>query len=185
MLFRSKNLVLLEVAPRIPGSSGLSRVSGVNLPLLSLYDHFNIPVEVTSEKINLAIERTLINRYSHNVIYNKVYIDFDDTLIINDEINTLAVKFLFQCINNRVKIILITRCKGDLMALLDKYRLRNIFDEIIHIKNGEPKSKFIDKSGGVFIDDSYKERKEVLTSIKNIYTLDSSMLSMLIKHSEV
>lgn len=174
-------LVLLEIAARIPGTSALSRVCGANLPLLTLYHFLKIPIQVIPEEINASIERTLANRYKHNISFARVYIDFDDTLIINGDINTLAIRFLYQCINASIPITLITRHKADINEILKRFRLYEIFDKIIHLRNNELKSDYIHEEDALFIDDSFKERNEV-KSAKNLVTIDSTMIEMLINN---
>ncbi len=80
-------------------------------------------------------------------------------------------------------MILLTRHQGDLTSTLQKYRLTSIFDEVIHIRDGTPKSAHIMRSGAIFIDDSFTERAEV-ARVCGIPTFDASMLEMLIEQAE-
>ena len=74
------SLKLLEVAPRIAGTMALYRVQGINFPLLSLYEQEGVSVSILRNHVNVEIDRCLINRYRHDLKYDVVYIDLDDTL---------------------------------------------------------------------------------------------------------
>lgn len=154
-------LKLLEVAPRIGGTSALSRVRGVNLPLLSLYEADRLPVHITAAGYDVEIDRALRNRYRHNLDYRTLYVDFDDTLVVHGRVNFDLVKLLYQALHRGVRIVLITRHAGDLPVALNHYRLAGLFDEIVHLRAGEPKADFIRESRAIFIDDSFAERSEV------------------------
>jgi len=172
-------LKLLEIAPRIAGTMALHRVQGINFPLLSIFEQERYPIEIMANPNHVEIDRALINRYRHNVQFEAVYVDLDDTLILDGKINIPVLSFLFQCINEGKKIILLTKHVGNLSGTLENYRLSQIFDEIIHISSDASKSDHIREASAIFIDDSFKERKEVYEQ-RGILTFDSSMLEMLI-----
>jgi carbamoyl-phosphate synthase large subunit len=154
-------LKLLEVAPRIGGTSALSRVRGVNLPLLSLYESDRLPVQITPAHYSVEIDRALRNRYVHDIDYRTLYVDFDDTLVTHGRVNFDLVKLLYQALHRGVRLVLLTRHAGDLPTALGRYRLAGIFDEIIHLRAAESKADFIHDPRAVFIDDSYAERSLV------------------------
>jgi hypothetical protein len=170
---------LLEIAPRIPGTMALQRVKGINLPLLSLYEHQRIPLTIMTNSIDIEIDRALINRYKYNLSYRKVYVDLDDTLIINNKINTLLIRFLYQCLNNNISIILITKHSEDLQATLQKHRINGIFEEIIHLNSSDSKVNYISDTNSIFIDDSFSERQSVYKNL-GIPTFDCSMIEILL-----
>lgn len=153
--------VLLEVAARLGGSSSYFRAKGVNFALLSAFDTFDIPVSVSSNSYDVILDRALGSSYLINMNYSKAYIDFDDCLLINGQVNLMLVQFLFQCLNRKISLTLITRHEFDIHESLTQLRLNAIFDEVIHLKNGEKKSDFIDSANAIFIDDSHRERKDV------------------------
>lgn len=171
-------LKLMEVAPRIGGTSALSRVRGVNLPLLSLYEAERLPVQIAPSDYDVEIDRALINRYRHKISYQTLYLDFDDTLVINQKLNVELVKLLYQAINRGVRLVLLTRHSGDLAAQLRRWRINNLFDEIIHLGPAESKADFIKAKDAVFIDDSFAERKAVHKKT-GIAVLDPSMIDLL------
>lgn len=154
-------LKLLEVAPRIGGTSALSRVRGVNLPLLSLYEADRLPYRVVSADFTVEIDRALRNRYRHSIEYDTLYVDFDDTLIVRGRVNYDLVRLLYQALNRGVKLVLLTRHGGELDVMLRRYRLSTLFDDIVHLRAGEPKADAILNRRAIFIDDSFAERTAV------------------------
>ncbi len=172
-------LKLLEVAPRIGGAMAYDRARGVNLPLLSLYEQERVPVKIRANDFDLELDRALVNRYSHNVGYHTVYVDLDDTLIIDDLVNTILMRFLFQCVNRGIRIVLLTRHDGDLKGKLERHRLAGIFDQIIRVPPLTSKAAYVDCGEAVFIDDSFSER-EAVRELCGIATFDCSMLEVLI-----
>ncbi|BAY92024.1 MULTISPECIES: ATP-grasp domain-containing protein [unclassified Tolypothrix] len=170
---------LLEIAPRIAGTMAVHRVKGINFPLLSIYEQERIPIEILINQIDVSIDRALINRYKHHIEYNKVYVDLDDTLILNGKLNLELIKFLYQCLNRDINIILITKHKGDVKETLSKYRIFSIFDQIIHIDSRSSKADYICDDKSILIDDSFSERKDVSKRL-GILTFDCSMLEMLL-----
>jgi carbamoyl-phosphate synthase large subunit len=172
-------LTLLEVAPRIAGAMALDRVRGANLPLLSLYVVMGVKVSLLLNRVNVRMDRALTNRYGHDLSFTHVYVDYDDTLIVNGKVNLDLVKFLYQCLNSHVNLTLVTRHKGNVESELRRRRLNGLFDNIQVVGPDDSKSDVIDPSGGaIFVDDSFSERKEVADTI-GIATFDSSMLEML------
>jgi len=176
-------LVLLEVAPRIAGAMAAHRVAGVNFPLLSIFEHERIPLRVKTNAGNIELDRALFNRYRHDIQFNTTYIDLDDTLILNGKVNLLVIKFIYQCLNQEKKIILITRHRGDLEATLCKHHLSHVFDEIIHVPENGRKADVIGKNDAIFVDDSYSERMDVANHC-GIRTFDCSMLELLTEQAE-
>jgi predicted ATP-grasp superfamily ATP-dependent carboligase len=172
-------LKVMEVAPRIGGTSALSRVHGVNLPLLSLYESERLPVQVQPGNYSVEIDRALINRYRHNIRYQTLYVDFDDTLVVRGKLNVELVKLLYQGINHGVRLVLLTRHSGDLKSQLCRWRLDKLFDAVVHLSPTESKADFIKEKNAVFIDDSFAERK-IVHETTGIITLDSSMVELLL-----
>lgn len=174
------NFKLLEIAPRISGAMATHRVLGVNFPLLSIYEQERVDFEIMTNNLEVELDRSLANRYKLNIDYDKVYVDLDDTIIVNGKLNTQLMRFLYQAINQDCRIILLTRTLSDVDRVLEKWRLKSCFDEVILLGKKEAKSDFINPEKAIFIDDSFSERKEVFDKHK-ISTFDCSMVEALIK----
>ncbi len=170
---------LLEVAPRIAGTGAVHRVLGVNFALLSLYEHARVPVRIDALDADVLLDRALTNRYRHDLRYSAVYVDLDDTLVVRGEINTRLAPFLFQCLNERRRLVLITRHASDLAATLARHRLGGLWDDVVHITDGAPKADHIREPDAILIDDSFRERREAHERL-GIATFDSSMVELLI-----
>jgi len=176
---RSKELTLLEVAPRIAGTMGLHRVLGVNFPLLSIYEHRREPLTIMPLRVAVEVDRALENRFRHDVEYDIAYFDLDDTLLLNGKVNLEVVRFLYQCLNKGKSVVLITKHSRDLNATLARHRLTGLFDRIVHCKKGDSKADCIVEPRAILIDDSFSERALVARE-RGILTFDCSMLEMLI-----
>ena len=173
-------LKLMEISPRIPGTMGLSRNIGVNFPLLTIYNMIGYDIDLLENDYNIMVDRAFINRYKLGLDYEFVYIDFDDTVICNDKVNLDVIRFIYQSLNNKKKIYLLTRHKQDIYKSLKKYKISNeLFDDIIEVKGEELKSKYITKNNSIFIDDSFKERKDVKDNL-NIPVFDVDMVECLL-----
>jgi hypothetical protein len=172
-------LVLMEIAPRIAGAMALNRNRGINLPLLSIYDAFKVKVDIILSDFSLEMDRALTNRFITNLSYEHVYIDLDDTIILNGNINTQLIAFLYQCINRKIKVHLVTRYSGNLSQILQEYRISQLFDSCFQLTEREKKSSCIRFSNSIFIDDSFKERKEVFENL-GIPVFDCDSVELLI-----
>jgi hypothetical protein len=154
---------LMEISTRIAGTMCLTRAKGVNLPLLSVYIAMGYDVEVLPNNYRVQVDRTLISRYKINYDYEIIYIDLDDTILINGEINLNIIRFIYQCFNKKKKIILLTKHDDEnVYDTLSRYNISDkLFHEIIQIPNESRKSEFIENNNAIFIDNSFIERKEV------------------------
>ena len=171
---------LLEIAPRVSGTMGLSRNTGINYPLLTIFINLNIDVEIIENKFDLEVDRAFINRYSSNINYHYIYVDLDDTLIINNKVNAYLMMFLYQAVSHKKKILLITKHKHDVNKTLNNYLIpKSMFSKVIHITNEENKSDFIHHLDAIFIDDSFAERLAV-AKIKKIPVFDCSEIESLV-----
>lgn len=153
---------LLEISTRCAGTMCLSRAQGVNLPLLSVYTAMGFDISVSKNPYNIIMDRTLISRYKMDYEYENVYFDFDDTLIINNQVHLPAIRFLYQCKNQNKNVVLLTKHENDLDKTLEKYAIsKNLFNEIIHLKNDDKKIDYIKSKKAIFVDNAFQERVAV------------------------
>ena len=171
--------MLLEIAPRIAGAMGYYRNLGINFPLLSVFDRMDIEVALLRNNYHLEMDRALTNRFKSDIVYQHVYIDLDDTIIASNMVNPWVVAYLYQCLNKKIKIHLITRTTDKINNILKEYRLSPIFDSIIKLCDGEKKSDYIKERSSIFIDDSFRERNTVATNL-GIPTFDTSSIESLL-----
>jgi hypothetical protein len=158
-------LTLLEVACRVAGSSGVNRLRGVNLPLLTLFDFAGAAVEFPAPApFAYRAYRSLDYKAVAELDYDTVFIDLDDCLIVEGKVNVTALAFLFQELNRGKRLVLVTRSAEAVRPVLGRFRVADLFDEVIHITDGGPKSRHL-RAGAIFIDDSFAERQEVARSL--------------------
>jgi hypothetical protein len=133
-------LKLLEIAPRIGGSSALYRVVGVNFRVLSYYNQLGHSLDIHCNGFDAEMERAWSNRYKLKFDYTRVFIDFDDCLGIDGKVNANAVKFLIRAINSGKEICPLSRHReGPLEAKLKKLRILDLFDEVRQIAMSVPR----------------------------------------------
>lgn len=174
-------LKLLEIASRIAGTSAITRCIGVNLPLLTLNIFHGQSIDsVLLNEYPIELDRALGNRYKVEIPYDKVYVDYDDTLIVDGKVNLQMVCFLYQCINQNKNIILLTKHDGSLEEELKKYRIAGLFDQVVHIRREEEKRNYIESQNAIFIDDSYNERRMVKEQYQ-IPVFDTHMIECLLE----
>jgi len=186
---KNNKLTLLEISTRLPGSASLIRNYGINLILLSIYLHHGNNVKIPDIKImevfNYKIYKNYYNCFKLTLI-NNLYIDFDDTLIVNNKVNLDIISLIYKFKNNNKNIYLITRHRYNIFDSLKHYCIhKNLFTEIIWIKNKiSKKSKYI-KDDSIFIDDSFGERQDVLNSKKNIFVFDVDSIEILLNNIHI
>lgn len=173
-------LILMEIAPRVAGTMGLVRSKGVNLALLSLFDALGQDVTIFENNYNITIDRALYNLYHHDLSYKHVYLDFDDLVIFEGQVNPMVMAFVYQCMNKKIKIHLLTKHKKQLEDSLKQYRLTSVFDDLIWIQDDTEKYSYITEKDAIFIDDSFAERKMVYEKRK-IPVFDAHMIESLIE----
>jgi len=168
-------LVLMEISPRIAGTMALFRATGVNFIQLTLFDRMGYDVSVVQNKFGIEIDRALFARFTLSIEYEYVYVDFDDTLIINNTVNTTLIKFLYQARNHNKKIVLITKHIYNIQETLEKFAISNLlFNEIIQMEKSEKKCDYIKNMNSIFIDDSFEERKNILQTLSiPVFGLDA------------
>jgi hypothetical protein len=171
-------LVLMEVASRLGGSSSVYRAKGINFASLSIFNALGMPVAVIENNYHVELDRALDAVYKIDIEFNHAYIDFDDTLIVNNKVNTKLIALIYKFLNQEKKIYLITKHEFNIIESLAKYRLTGLFDEIIHLEKQDQKWKFITHKDSIFIDDSFAERKQIKDNL-GLAVFSVDMISML------
>lgn len=165
---------LLEVACRLAGTSSVHRAKGVNFAELSCYTALEKNVTIIAQQFEVKIDRALSRKTIIDFNFKHVYVDLDDTLIVNNQVNCEMISFLYACKNRGIKIHLITKHILDLGHTLNRFAINQLFDRIIHLKSTERKSTFIENQDAIFIDDSYSERVEVFENARiPVFSIDS------------
>ena len=159
-------LKLLEVAPRIAGTMNLYRNRGVNFSLLGIHDRMGADVSTLDTGYPANVDRALVNRHQLGLEYRAVYVDLDDTLVVNGQVNVWLLALLHQARSAGKEIILLTRHALDVDATLDRWAISpRLFTRIVHVTDGSPKSRYVETPDAVFIDDSFREREDVRRAV--------------------
>jgi len=171
---------LLEISCRVAGAMVAQRARGVNLPLMAIQDYLGRQlVALPNQRVSL-IERKIATRAELDIEYDTVFVDLDDTLIINGFATPLVLAFLYQSVRAGKKIKLITRHALDVAETLQNSRISiSLFDEVIHLRDGTSKADYITERA-VFIDNHFPERYEVATR-KHIPVFDVDALEFFIR----
>lgn len=171
---------LMEISPRIPGTMGLSRNLGINFTLLTLFVFWGYEVSIIDNGYKIVVDRAFYSAYRISIKYDHIYLDYDDTLIIDGKVNRMLLAFLYQAVSEGKKVHLLSKHIGDLNANMSKYRIAaELFDEVIVLSREDEKYKYIGESSAIFIDDSFVERKTVKEHCK-IPVFDVDMIEGLI-----
>ena len=153
---------LMEFAPRQSSTSGLYRHTGVNFALLSLFNSMGKPVEIMQNNYPVQLDRCLYNRYKAALVFRRVYIDLDETLIVEKHVHERAMAFLYQCRNCGIQIVLLTKHRHDVRETLSTCGIsERLFEDIIQITDSQEKWSFINPEGAIFIDNYWFDRRAV------------------------
>ncbi len=152
---------LLEISSRLAGTMVAQRAAGINLPLMAVQDFMGrdlVPLVNTHVRL---VERCIATRAELSFSYDTVFIDLDDTLIIDGHAVPSVIAFVYQSVRHGHRVVLITRHAFDVEATLKRARIdRALFDEIIHLDANESKGQHV-TSNAIFIDNHFPERREV------------------------
>jgi hypothetical protein len=156
---RNGKFKLMEFAPRQSSTMGLFRHTGVNFALLSLFNALKVPVTILQNDYPVQLDRCLHNRFKAGLRFRRVYIDFDETLIVGSRVHEYAMAFVYQCRNRGIPVVLLTKHRYDLAQTLRACGIsEHLFEDIVHLTDDQDKSAFIDPEGAIFIDNYWMDR---------------------------
>jgi hypothetical protein len=121
--------VLLEVNARVGGSMGLTRLSGVNIPLMAVFLFTGHPVRVPKARPGVLINRCL-RTFTEGDTFDVVIWDFDDTILRPDgKPDPEAVACLYDLHNRGIRQWLLSK-NPDIAGLLERYQIPRFFQEV-------------------------------------------------------
>ena len=121
---------LLEISSRFAGAFGLTRCMDLNLPLLALRDFDGKDIDIDFNDTPIEADKIFIGRYSLPLDYQRVILDGEETLFINNDVDTFFMMFMYQCINKRKEILLIS---GNAARTKEKLKSAKISDEMVNV----------------------------------------------------
>ena len=158
---RANQWKLLEVSCRVAGAMVAQRARGINLPLMTVHDFMQRDVSALPVAEVRLIERRILTLAQLDHDYENVYVDFDETIIMNGKAIASTLYFLYRMLAKDKRLILLTRHVGDVLKTLEQAHIApGLFSEIIHLKDGQKKSDFI-RGKSIFVDNHFPERLDV------------------------
>jgi hypothetical protein len=152
---------LLEVSCRVAGTMVAQRAKGINLPLMAVQDYMERDLLTLPNPHVALVERCIVTRARLDCEYDTVYVDLDETLIIDGFAVPQTMAFLYQSIAAGKKIVLLTRHRYDVAQTLASARIDiAIFDRIVVLRDDESKASYV-TPGSIFIDNHFPERLAV------------------------
>jgi hypothetical protein len=170
-----RRLKLLEISSRVAGSMSVYRMQGVNLPLLTIYDAVDRDVIIAPNTFPVILERALSSKYRLGIEYDSVYVDLDDTLLCNGEVNSTLVAFLFQAKAKGKRIVLLTKHELNPAKTLAEYHVGHLlFDELVHLdKTADKLPHLLKPEHAIFIDNAFAERLPALRAGIPVFDVDA------------
>lgn len=153
---------IMEFAPRQSSTMGLYRHVGVNFALLSLFNGMGLNVEILRNQYAVQLDRCLHNRFKADLTYSRVYLDFDETLVVGKHVHANAIAFVYQCRNRNIPIVLLTKHRYNLSDSLRKCGIsENLFEKVIQLNEHQSKCDYINPVDAIFIDNYWFDRRAV------------------------
>ena len=172
---------MLEISSRLPSSFSLSRCLDVNLPLMALKDFDGQDVSFTFNDVNIEMDQQFFGRYSLDINYNKIYVDFETCFY--DKIDTFFMMYLYQCVNKKIKINLLTQNKNIALRYLDNNKIsRNLFDEIIEVDRNNIKDVL--KNNTILLSNDDELKNIIRQNINGYNCFSNNILESLIDWRE-
>lgn len=160
-------LKLMEMSCRPAGTMSVYRQLGVNLPLLAVFDALDFDVEILKNDLPLTVRRRLHSSYDMAIEFDTVYVDYDDTIVIDGKVNAQLMQFLYQCRNRQKTLVLLTKHAGDLAAHMARFCVPvSLFHQVWHLRPGDRKSEFMTEARAILIDNLFSERRDALLERK-------------------
>ncbi|MGS0892687.1 ATP-grasp domain-containing protein [Burkholderia stagnalis] len=152
---------LLEVSCRVAGTMAAQRAAGINLPLMAIQDYLGRDLVALPNPHVTLVDRNIATRATLDYEYDTVYVDLDDTLILNGRAIPQTIAFLYQSLAAGKQIVLLTRHANDVARTLAAARIDvELFERIVVLRNGESKADHV-RPRSIFIDNHFPERLDV------------------------
>lgn len=192
------NFVLLEVNARVSGTMCLTRMAGINMPLITSYVFLGDkqPTHTPEPIIGLTVSRHLVEEYIYNPLdgVSALFLDLDDTVWLgfpSRQGGTVAPRQGIGYILNRVKergikIYAVSHniAPDAVQKWMNETHLGELFTSI-YVEHDVPKSATIaevirslgiTQESALFIDDTESERVEVKINLPGVRVSDISIL---------
>lgn len=171
---------LLEISCRVAGTMVAQRARGINLPLMAVQDFLKRDLIAVVNPHFKLVERNIATRAELDFEYDTVFVDLDDTLILNGFAVPQTMAFLYQSLAAGKKIVLLTRHRFNVAQTLAGARIDSgIFERVVIVRDDESKADYVTPAS-IFIDNHFPERLNVAKK-HAIPVLDVDMVEFLIR----
>lgn len=187
-LDKKNNPKLLEVNARVGGSSTHTRLSGTNIPLMSVFMFSGYKVK----KPNFSFKQITNTRFLTNVTeipnfnFTTVIWDLDDTIInYANNFDHEAISLIAKFYNEDIKQIILTKNKN-VKKIIGKLFNLKIFEKIIIVQEKEIFfHKLIkDQEKTLIINDSFNENYQLSKKISKIKIITPDRLETLTNYND-
>ncbi|MEB3195565.1 MAG: ATP-grasp domain-containing protein [Candidatus Sericytochromatia bacterium] len=159
---REGNYKLLEINARVAGSMGLTRYSGVNIPLMCVFMFLGYNVQVPQLQSGVLVNRSLASWVEMHP-YDAVIWDLDDTLLRKDgKPDPIAVAHLIDGHNRGIRQFLLSKNR-DVDGVLRRFCIPRLFSDVRQSENKFETLRqmiadhHLELSKLVLVNDSYSE----------------------------
>ncbi|WP_312240737.1 ATP-grasp domain-containing protein [Pantoea sp.] len=172
---------LLEISCRIAGTMVFQRARGINFPLMAVHDYLGRNIDALPVKYISQIDRAIHTMSRIDIDIDHLYVDLDDTLIINGQPTPAVMALIYQYRAAGKQIYLITRHASDPRKTLQEAAISaSLFNDIIHLNDStQKKSEYIQRNS-LFIDNHFPERRDVAER-ENVVALDVDAIEFLLR----
>lgn len=161
-----RNLRLIGIRAGLGLGSGLQRIRGVNLAAATLCDRLGMDVSFAPNGMDGAsVDRRYAEHCRLNVRYDTVYLDLENTVVVDGKVDLDAIRFIFACRNRGTRVVAVERGFDPPEKMLAAHGLAGLFDQVLWIEGNEGKSSVMTSSKAIFVDDNSTERREVALSL--------------------
>jgi hypothetical protein len=175
---------LMEVNCRIAGSSGLSRLAGVNIPLMAVLESIGISIVQPRRLDGITLLRTL-DRRGRLDDFDAVIWDLDDTILhADDVVDPDAIATLFR-LQQRGKSLFLISKNPDPSAAIARAKIPDLFIEVVRTEDKVAAvSKLAERHGlalnrTLMINDSGAERLLFERALPEVRTIAPDALQVL------
>lgn len=169
-------LQIHKVVPMLAAGFSYAHATGPNLPLLSLFEAAGFALSTDFYQPNLVMGHDLNICFFYSDPIEALYVELEGVLLLENNVNARLVSLLFHFRNRHIPVCLLTKYRGDLAAMLFRYKLSNLFDRIVHLPTGSAvhKAEAIKEQHAVYIDSSFSERAAVHREKPNVRCFDTA-----------
>jgi carbamoyl-phosphate synthase large subunit len=166
---------VMEIGARLAGASAIRRAQGVNLPELAVLASTPQKVQIYESRFDLCLDSRMGQAsVSYVQPFEALYVDLDDTLIVNGSPHSELVALMVRAREAGAEVRIITRHRDDPAVTLERHGLTGISDGVIHLRDGESKASYLPNSRlTLFVDDSFSERAS-MQGKSNVLAVDPS-----------